>query len=84
MPTELIVLNVLLAVAVTTGIVGLLARSIATQTRKHFAEPTRPSRASHKHDPLVAPLRHAPGSFDSSVRTGTRGDVAWAFPRVNS
>jgi len=84
MPTELIVLNVLLAVAVTTGIVGLLARSIATQTRKHFAEPTRPSRASHKHDPLVAPLRHAPGSFDSSVRTGTRGDVARAFPRVNS
>ena len=84
MPTELIVLNVLLAVAVTTGIVGLLARSIATQTRKHFAEPTRPSRASHKHDPLVAPLRHAVASIDSSVGTGTRRDVARAFPRVNS
>ena len=84
MPTELIVLNVLLAVAVTTGIVGLLARSIATQTRKHFAEPTRPSRASHKHDPLVAPLRHAAASFGSSVGSGTRRDVARAFPRVNS
>jgi hypothetical protein len=84
MPTELIVLNVLLAVAVIAGIVGLLARSIATQPRKHFAEPTWPSRTSHKHDPLVAPLRHAAGSFDSSGGTGTRGDVARAFPRVNS
>ena len=84
MPTELIVLNVLLAVAVNAGIVGLLARSIATQPRKHFAKPTWPSRANHKHDPLVAPLRHAAASFGSSVGSGTRRDVARAFPTVNS
>ena len=84
MPTELIVLNVLLAVGVIAGIVGLLARSIATQPRKHFAKPMWPSRANHKHDPLVAPLRHAAASFGSSVGSGTRRDVARAFPRVNS
>jgi hypothetical protein len=69
MPTAVIILNVLLAVAVIAGIVGTLVRAIATQGRDHAATPVVRAPVT---SPICSwlPRLSSDGSFDLSSGTG--------------